>query len=160
MTLKPTPQGLALAYSIYSPVYGATSPYIRGTVRNDPLFIQAGAAIWLVRALPFLHLTPTERLPARSFPKSLTSSLIFSSVISDLQEAANAPFPKDMASASSLSRTTSLRSLGGWSSRCSREATLVRAVPCSSSVCSKTMVRGFSVDFPLTFDVSDVRLGC
>ena len=44
-------QGLALAYSIYGPVYGATSPYIRGTVRNDPLYIQAGAAIWLVRAL-------------------------------------------------------------------------------------------------------------
>jgi very-long-chain enoyl-CoA reductase len=48
-------QGLALAYSIYSPVYGATSPYIRGTVRNDPLYIQAGAAIWLVRALLFLY---------------------------------------------------------------------------------------------------------
>jgi very-long-chain enoyl-CoA reductase len=55
-------QGLALAYSIYSPVYGATSPYIRGTVRNDPLYIQAGAAIWLVRALWFrMSATPTER---------------------------------------------------------------------------------------------------
>ncbi|KAG2133532.1 3-oxo-5-alpha-steroid 4-dehydrogenase-domain-containing protein [Suillus bovinus] len=39
--------GLALAYSIYSPVYGAASPYIRGTFRDDPLYIQAGAAIWL-----------------------------------------------------------------------------------------------------------------
>ncbi|KAI6025055.1 hypothetical protein PISMIDRAFT_655098 [Pisolithus microcarpus 441] len=39
--------GLALALSIYSPNFGATSPYIRGTIRDDPTFIWACTTVWI-----------------------------------------------------------------------------------------------------------------
>jgi hypothetical protein len=49
--------GVALAYAIYSPTYSATSSYIRGTIRDDPRFLWAGAAIWLVcLILPHTHI--------------------------------------------------------------------------------------------------------
>lgn len=40
--------GVALAYAIYSPTYSVTSSYIHSTIRADPRFLWAGAAIWLV----------------------------------------------------------------------------------------------------------------
>jgi very-long-chain enoyl-CoA reductase len=40
-----------MAYSIYSPTYAADSPYIRETVRDDPRFLLAGAAAWVVRSV-------------------------------------------------------------------------------------------------------------
>lgn len=40
--------GVSLAYAIYSPTYSATSSYIRRTIRDDPNFLWAGAAVWLV----------------------------------------------------------------------------------------------------------------
>ncbi|KAG1857875.1 3-oxo-5-alpha-steroid 4-dehydrogenase-domain-containing protein [Suillus tomentosus] len=65
--------GLALAYSIYSPVYGAASPYIRGTVRNDPLYIQAGAAIWLFSEISNLitHIKLRALRPAGSRKRAI-----------------------------------------------------------------------------------------
>ncbi|EIW83603.1 hypothetical protein CONPUDRAFT_99121 [Coniophora puteana RWD-64-598 SS2] len=38
--------GAFLAYALYSPTYAATSPYILGTVRNDPKFLWACTAVW------------------------------------------------------------------------------------------------------------------
>ncbi|KAG9315369.1 3-oxo-5-alpha-steroid 4-dehydrogenase-domain-containing protein [Chiua virens] len=38
--------GLFLALAVYSPQYSAMSPYIRGTPRNDPIFIWSCTAIW------------------------------------------------------------------------------------------------------------------
>jgi very-long-chain enoyl-CoA reductase len=43
--------GVFLAYAIYSPTYGASSPYIQGTIRNDPRFLWACTAVWLVSNL-------------------------------------------------------------------------------------------------------------
>jgi len=77
---------------------------------------------------------------ARSSPNFLISSLISNSVTFDPREAASAPFPKDMVLTLSLSRTTSSSSLGGWSSRCSREATLVCVTLRSSCVCYEAAI--------------------
>lgn len=43
--------GLFLALAIYGPQYSAMSPYIRGTPRNDPVFIWACTTIWIVSRL-------------------------------------------------------------------------------------------------------------
>ncbi|KAG2132961.1 3-oxo-5-alpha-steroid 4-dehydrogenase-domain-containing protein [Suillus clintonianus] len=74
--------GLALAYSIYSPVYGATSPYIRGTVRNDPLYIQAGAAIWLFSEISNLitHINLRTLRPAGSRKRAIPQGYGFNLV--------------------------------------------------------------------------------
>jgi hypothetical protein len=40
--------GVALAYAVYSQTYSNTSPYIRGTFRDDPKFLMVSAAVWLV----------------------------------------------------------------------------------------------------------------
>lgn len=40
--------GVGLAYSVYGPIYSSTSPYIRGTIRDDPKFLWACTAVWLV----------------------------------------------------------------------------------------------------------------
>lgn len=74
--------GLALAYSIYSPVYGATSPYIRGTVRNDPLYIQAGAAIWLFSEISNLitHIKLRTLRPAGSRKRAIPQGYGFNLV--------------------------------------------------------------------------------
>ncbi|KIM84893.1 hypothetical protein PILCRDRAFT_817709 [Piloderma croceum F 1598] len=53
--------GVALAYAVYSPTYSATSSYIRGTIRDDPRFLWAGAAIWLFAELSNLHTHLTLR---------------------------------------------------------------------------------------------------
>ncbi|KAG6336375.1 hypothetical protein ID866_2732 [Astraeus odoratus] len=39
--------GLVLALSVYSPNFGALSPYIRGTIRDDPSFIWACTIVWI-----------------------------------------------------------------------------------------------------------------
>lgn len=41
--------GVFLAYAIYRPSYGISSPYIQGTIRDDPRFLWACTAVWLVR---------------------------------------------------------------------------------------------------------------
>ncbi|KAF7796032.1 hypothetical protein EIP86_007202 [Pleurotus ostreatoroseus] len=43
--------GLGLAYPVYSPTYSAASPYIRGTIRDDPKFLWACIAVWLFAEL-------------------------------------------------------------------------------------------------------------
>lgn len=43
--------GVALALAIYSPTYAADSPYIRGTIRDDPRFLLACAIVWLFAQL-------------------------------------------------------------------------------------------------------------
>lgn len=40
--------GVLLAYAIYSPTYGMLSPYVQGTIRDDPRFLWACTAVWLV----------------------------------------------------------------------------------------------------------------
>jgi very-long-chain enoyl-CoA reductase len=74
--------GLALAYSIYSPVYGAASPYILGTVRNDPLYIQAGAAIWLFSEISNLitHIKLRKLRPAGSRKRAIPQGYGFNLV--------------------------------------------------------------------------------
>ncbi|OJA13011.1 hypothetical protein AZE42_03532 [Rhizopogon vesiculosus] len=74
--------GIALAYSIYSPVYGATSPYIRGTVRNDPLYIHAGAAIWLFSEISNLvtHIQLRNLRPAGSRKRAIPQGYGFNLV--------------------------------------------------------------------------------
>ncbi|EIN03942.1 hypothetical protein PUNSTDRAFT_116689 [Punctularia strigosozonata HHB-11173 SS5] len=53
--------GLLLAYSVYSPPFSAPSPYIRGTVRDDPTWLNAYAAAWLFAELSNLHTHLTLR---------------------------------------------------------------------------------------------------
>ncbi|KAG1759760.1 3-oxo-5-alpha-steroid 4-dehydrogenase-domain-containing protein [Suillus occidentalis] len=74
--------GLALAYSIYSPVYGAASPYIRGTVCNDPLYIQAGTAIWLFSEISNLitHIKLRTLRPAGSRKRAIPQGYGFNLV--------------------------------------------------------------------------------
>ncbi|KAG1738438.1 3-oxo-5-alpha-steroid 4-dehydrogenase-domain-containing protein [Suillus paluster] len=74
--------GLALAYSIYSPVYGATSPYIRGTARNNPMYIQAGAAIWLFSEISNLitHIKLRTLRPAGSRKRAIPQGYGFNLV--------------------------------------------------------------------------------
>ncbi|EIW57495.1 trans-2-enoyl-CoA reductase (NADPH) TSC13 [Trametes versicolor FP-101664 SS1] len=47
--------GALLAYSVYSPSFAATSPYIRGTIRENPTFLWASLAVWLFAELSNLH---------------------------------------------------------------------------------------------------------
>ncbi|KAL0949288.1 hypothetical protein HGRIS_009366 [Hohenbuehelia grisea] len=53
--------GLALAYDVYRPKYGANSPYVHGTVRDSPEFLWVGAAVWLFAELSNLHTHLTLR---------------------------------------------------------------------------------------------------
>ncbi|KAI6025658.1 3-oxo-5-alpha-steroid 4-dehydrogenase-domain-containing protein [Pisolithus orientalis] len=74
--------GLALALSVYSPNFGATSPYIRGTVRDDPTFIWACTAVWifaevsnLITHINLRHLRP-EGTRKRAIPFGYGFSLV------------------------------------------------------------------------------------
>jgi len=60
--------GLFLAFALYSPTYAATSPYIRGTIRDDPTFLWACTAFWTFCELSNLqtHLTLRSLRPAGS----------------------------------------------------------------------------------------------
>ena len=40
--------GVLLAGAIYRPVYAANSPYVAGTIRNNPRFLLICGALWLV----------------------------------------------------------------------------------------------------------------
>ncbi|EKM57802.1 uncharacterized protein PHACADRAFT_89473 [Phanerochaete carnosa HHB-10118-sp] len=39
--------GVTLAYAVYSPTYSAASSYILDTIRDNPMFLKACAAVWL-----------------------------------------------------------------------------------------------------------------
>ncbi|THH17075.1 hypothetical protein EW146_g3683 [Bondarzewia mesenterica] len=58
--------GVALAYAIYSPTYSANSPYVRGTIRDDPRFLLGCSLFWLFAQLSNLktHLTLRSLRPA------------------------------------------------------------------------------------------------
>ncbi|KAI0703770.1 3-oxo-5-alpha-steroid 4-dehydrogenase-domain-containing protein [Cytidiella melzeri] len=58
--------GVLLAYAIYSPTYGISSPYIQGTIRDDPRFLWACTAVWLWAELSngLTHLTLRNLRPA------------------------------------------------------------------------------------------------
>jgi len=43
--------GVALAYDVYRQAFSASSPYIRGTVRDDPRFLWACTSIWFARVV-------------------------------------------------------------------------------------------------------------
>lgn len=55
--------GLFLALAIYGPQYSAMSPYIRGTSRNDPVFIWACTAVWIVSSLSVSSSSPFHVSP-------------------------------------------------------------------------------------------------
>jgi len=74
--------GLLLALAIYSPQYSAMSPYIRGTSRDDPVFIWAWTAIWAFAEISNLitHLKLRNIRPAgtrkRAIPQGYGFSLV------------------------------------------------------------------------------------
>ncbi|KAF9238538.1 3-oxo-5-alpha-steroid 4-dehydrogenase-domain-containing protein [Melanogaster broomeanus] len=74
--------GLFLAFSVYSPQYSAMSPYIRGTSRNNPLFIWACTAVWAFAQVSNLivHLNLRNLRPAgtrkRAIPRGYGFSLV------------------------------------------------------------------------------------
>ncbi|KAI0635865.1 3-oxo-5-alpha-steroid 4-dehydrogenase-domain-containing protein [Trametes polyzona] len=53
--------GVLLAYSVYSPTFAANSPYIRGTVRENPNILWTCLAVWLWAELSNLHAHITLR---------------------------------------------------------------------------------------------------
>ncbi|GJE85557.1 3-oxo-5-alpha-steroid 4-dehydrogenase-domain-containing protein [Phanerochaete sordida] len=65
--------GVALAYSVYSPTYSATSAYIRGTIRENPQFLLACAAVWLWAELSNLktHLILRDLRPAGTTTRAI-----------------------------------------------------------------------------------------
>ncbi|KAF8839518.1 hypothetical protein BDN67DRAFT_969912 [Paxillus ammoniavirescens] len=74
--------GLFLALSIYGPQYSAMSPYVRGTSRNDPLFIWACTAVWAFAEVSNLitHVNLSNLRPAgtrkRAIPQGYGFSLV------------------------------------------------------------------------------------
>ncbi|PFH45956.1 hypothetical protein AMATHDRAFT_184056 [Amanita thiersii Skay4041] len=53
--------GLFLAYDIYRPIFSATSPYIKGSFRENETFLNVCAAIWAFAELSNLHTHLTLR---------------------------------------------------------------------------------------------------
>ncbi|KAG6369694.1 3-oxo-5-alpha-steroid 4-dehydrogenase-domain-containing protein [Boletus reticuloceps] len=74
--------GLFLALAIYGPQYSAMSPYIRGTSRDDPVFIWACTAIWLFAEVSNLitHITLRSLRPAGSRKRAIPQGYGFSLV--------------------------------------------------------------------------------
>ncbi|KAI9057322.1 hypothetical protein FKP32DRAFT_1598411 [Trametes sanguinea] len=74
--------GLLLAYSVYSPTYAANSPYIRGTIRENPTFLWSCLAVWLFAELSNLHTHITLRnlRPAGSTKRAIPHGYGFSLV--------------------------------------------------------------------------------
>ncbi|KAH8100796.1 3-oxo-5-alpha-steroid 4-dehydrogenase-domain-containing protein [Cristinia sonorae] len=74
--------GVFLAYSAYSPAYSSSSPYVRGTLRDDPNFLLGCVAVWLFAELSNFstHLTLRGLRPAgtrkRGIPKGYGFSLV------------------------------------------------------------------------------------
>ncbi|KAI9566845.1 3-oxo-5-alpha-steroid 4-dehydrogenase-domain-containing protein [Boletus coccyginus] len=74
--------GLFLALAVYGPQYSAMSPYIRGTSRNDPVFIWACTAIWAFAEISNLitHITLRDLRPAGSRKRVIPQGYGFSLV--------------------------------------------------------------------------------
>ncbi|KAN0092682.1 3-oxo-5-alpha-steroid 4-dehydrogenase domain containing protein [Tylopilus felleus] len=74
--------GLFLALAIYGPQYSAMSPYIRGTSRNDPVFIWACTAVWAFAEISNLitHVTLRNLRPAGSRKRAIPYGYGFSFV--------------------------------------------------------------------------------
>ncbi|KAF9223328.1 hypothetical protein BS17DRAFT_734053 [Gyrodon lividus] len=74
--------GLFLALAVYSPQYSAMSPYIRGTSRNDPLFIWVCTTVWAFAEVSNLitHLNLRNLRPVgtrkRAIPQGYGFSLV------------------------------------------------------------------------------------
>ncbi|KAI0833408.1 3-oxo-5-alpha-steroid 4-dehydrogenase-domain-containing protein [Trametes gibbosa] len=74
--------GVLLAYSIYSPTFAANSPYIRGTIRENPNFLWSCLAVWLFAELSNLHTHVTLRnlrppgTTARAIPRGYGFALV------------------------------------------------------------------------------------
>ncbi|KAH9997146.1 3-oxo-5-alpha-steroid 4-dehydrogenase-domain-containing protein [Russula compacta] len=65
--------GLFLAYPLYGPTYAANSPYIRGTLRSNPQFLWACAAVWVFAELSNLstHVTVRNLRPPGSKKRAI-----------------------------------------------------------------------------------------
>ncbi|KAG8212949.1 3-oxo-5-alpha-steroid 4-dehydrogenase-domain-containing protein [Butyriboletus roseoflavus] len=74
--------GLFLALAIYGPQYSAMSPYIRGTPRNDPVFIWSCTAIWAFAEISNLitHIKLRNLRPAGSRKRVIPQGYGFSLV--------------------------------------------------------------------------------
>ncbi|OBZ72423.1 hypothetical protein A0H81_08009 [Grifola frondosa] len=74
--------GIALAYAVYRPAYSATSPYILGTIHNNPNFLFACGALWLFAELSNMHthLTLRSLRPAGTTKRAIPYGYGFSFV--------------------------------------------------------------------------------
>lgn len=74
--------GLALALSVYSPAFGAMSPYIRGTIRDDPTFIWACTGVWIFAEVSNLitHIKLRNLRPAGTRKRAIPNGYGFSLV--------------------------------------------------------------------------------
>ncbi|TCD64037.1 3-oxo-5a-steroid 4- dehydrogenase [Steccherinum ochraceum] len=74
--------GAALAYSVYSPAYSSSSPFIRGTYRDDPTFLMACLGIWIFAELSNFsaHMTLRNLRPAGTRKRGIPHGYGFSLV--------------------------------------------------------------------------------
>ncbi|KAI0649168.1 3-oxo-5-alpha-steroid 4-dehydrogenase-domain-containing protein [Trametes meyenii] len=74
--------GLFLAYSVYSPTFAANSPYIRGTIRENPNFLWACLGLFLFAELSNLktHLTLSNLRSTDSTKRAIPQGYGFSLV--------------------------------------------------------------------------------
>ncbi|KAI0314305.1 3-oxo-5-alpha-steroid 4-dehydrogenase-domain-containing protein [Amylostereum chailletii] len=74
--------GLFIAYPVYSPTYSANSPYIVGTIRDNPNFLLGCVAVWLFSELSNLktHWTLRNLRPAGTRRRALPYGYGFSLV--------------------------------------------------------------------------------
>ncbi|KAI0775265.1 3-oxo-5-alpha-steroid 4-dehydrogenase-domain-containing protein [Trametes elegans] len=74
--------GVVLAYSVYSPTFAANSPYIRGTIRENPNFLWSCLAVWLFSELSNLsaHVTLRNLRPAGTTKRAIPHGYGFSLV--------------------------------------------------------------------------------
>lgn len=74
--------GVVLAYDLFRPVFSASSPYIQGTIHDDPRFLWVCATIWLLAELSNLHnhLTLRSLLPAGTRKRAIPYGYGFSLV--------------------------------------------------------------------------------
>ncbi|KAH9945415.1 3-oxo-5-alpha-steroid 4-dehydrogenase-domain-containing protein [Epithele typhae] len=74
--------GLLLAYAIYSPTYSANSPWIRGTIRENPTFLMSCMGAFLFAELSNLstHLTLRNLRPAGTTTRAIPMGYGFSLV--------------------------------------------------------------------------------
>ncbi|THH21643.1 hypothetical protein EUX98_g8314 [Antrodiella citrinella] len=74
--------GICLAYSVYSPAYSSSSPFIRNTFREDPTFLMACFAIWVFAEISNFsaHMTLRNLRPAGTRKRSIPYGYGFSLV--------------------------------------------------------------------------------